>query len=375
MKYTRILNAITQRPWAILREKGDVICQIVAARAHGVAATPDEIQAAIGAARQPAVRMDTGGSIAVLPVFGTIMHRGGMMADFSGGTTIEGTRKLLRQAQTDPNVSGIILEFDSPGGTVDGVPEFAAELAAASAGPKPIMGIANTMAASAAYWLMSQLSETAIVPSGLVGSVGVYLMHTDWSEWDAKTGIAVTYVQYGEHKTEGHPDAPLSDETIAHWQSQVDAVGRQFVSAVATGRGVSQKVVLERFGQGRVLMPVEALDAKMVDRIATLDEMIDRMAAKVKRSSRARAATGPAAIAAAEDATDQVCATCNGSGLKPERVMSDPQGQETCETCGGSGRTTPAEAAPAVDEAARDRDWVAAAVAHEEMLLELSAQE
>jgi signal peptide peptidase SppA len=270
-------------------DKLQAIGAVLSARASGVSATPDEIRSALGvSAAAPASR--SVGSTAVIPIFGTLSHRMGMLSEFSGGTSYTAVRSALRGALADPNISAILLEIDSPGGNVDGLPELADEVYAAR-GQKPIGAIANTMAASAAYWLGSQVDDFAVTPSGVVGSVGVYMMHIDESQFNEKIGVTITYISAGEHKTEGNPDAPLSDEAKAYLQSQVDAIYGQFIAAVARGRGASKKAVRDTYGQGRVLMAEPALEAGMVDRIATLDEMVGRMAAKAKRASRVSMAT------------------------------------------------------------------------------------
>jgi signal peptide peptidase SppA len=282
--YQHVLRAVSAHPWAMTLDKLQAIGAVLSARASGVSATSDEIRASLGvSAAAPASR--SVGSTAVIPVFGTLSHRMGMLSEFSGGTSYTAVRSALRGALADPNISAILLEIDSPGGNVDGLPELADEVYAAR-GQKPIGAIANTMAASAAYWLGSQVDDFAVTPSGVVGSIGVYLMHIDESQFNEKAGLTITYISAGEHKTEGNPDEPLSDEAKAYLQSQVDAIYGQFIAAVARGRGVSKKTVRGTYGQGRVLMAEPALEAGMVDRIATLDEMVGRMASKAKRASR-----------------------------------------------------------------------------------------
>jgi signal peptide peptidase SppA len=265
-------------------EKLQAIGAVLTARAAGVAASPDEIRAALGgSAAAPASR--SVGSTAVIPIFGALAHRMGMFSEFSGGTSYTAVRAALRGALTDTNVSSILLEIDSPGGNVDGLPELADEIYAAR-GQKPIGAIANTLSASAAYWLGSQVDDFAVTPSGVVGSVGVYMMHIDESQMNEKVGLAITYISAGEHKTEGNPDEPLSEDARGYLQSQVDAIYGQFIAAVARGRGAAKKAVRETYGQGRVLMAEPALKVGMVDRIATLDEMVSRMASKGKRAMR-----------------------------------------------------------------------------------------
>lgn len=299
-----LLQALSTHPaWAMTRDKLQIIGSVLSARLSGVKATPDEIRAALGAsAAAPASRAV--GSTAVIPIFGSLSHRMGMMSEFSGGTSYAAVRSALRGALADPNVSAILLEIDSPGGNVDGLPELADEVYAAR-GQKPIGAIANTMAASAAYWLGSQVDDFAITPSGLVGSVGVYMMHVDASQANERLGYAITYISAGEHKTEGNPDEPLSDDALAYLRSQVEDIYSQFIAAVARGRGASKKAVRETYGQGRVLMAEPALKAGMVDRIATLDEMVGRMSAKAKRASRVSMSTA-ASVEAAEIEIDGV---------------------------------------------------------------------
>ena len=75
---------------------------------------------------------------------------------------------VFQQADQDPNVRAILLDIDSPGGSVEMVAEAAAMIAAA---PKSVTAIANTMAGSAAYYLASQADEVVVTPSGMVGSI------------------------------------------------------------------------------------------------------------------------------------------------------------------------------------------------------------
>lgn len=76
---------------------------------------------------------------------------------------------------------------------------------------------------------------------------------------------------------------PLSDEARAHVQASVETHYGAFVAAVARGRGTTQKQVREGMGQGRVLLPEDALDARMIDGVATLAQVIAKVHARTKR--------------------------------------------------------------------------------------------
>jgi hypothetical protein len=130
-------------------------------------------------------------------------------------------RDAFREALNSPEIQAIVLDVDSPGGYVDLVPETAQEIYDAR-GEKPIVAVANTTACSAAYWIASQADEVVVTPSGSVGSIGVYMLHEDWSKFNEDFGIDPTYIFAGRYKVDGNPDEPLSDTAREEWQQEVD---------------------------------------------------------------------------------------------------------------------------------------------------------
>jgi signal peptide peptidase SppA len=261
--------------WAI---RPEVLPRIIEAHRAGPAAL-ERLSARTAAPAPRAARRAsgtrTGGAVAVIPLTGVITPRGSlfsMLFGFGGGGLVD-FRDSFREAVNSPDVSAVVLDVDSPGGLIDLVPETAAEIRDAR-GEKPIVAVANTMAASAAYWIAAQADEVVVTPSGDVGSVGVYMVHEDWSEFNAKQGILPTYISAGRYKTEGNPDEPLDDDARAEWQSEVDELYGMFVEAVAAGRGVSADTVRSGYGEGRTLLASRALEAGMVDRIDTIESVI-----------------------------------------------------------------------------------------------------
>jgi capsid assembly protease len=233
------------------------------------------------AADPAAASRSRAGAIAVLPLQGTISHRMGLMQQMSGGTSTEQFTGWLRAALNDPQVKSIIMDIDSPGGTVTGVQELADEIYQGRQ-QKPIIAVANGMAASAAYYLGSQASELAVSPSGEVGSIGVFAAHEDVSQMLEQAGVKTTFVSAGKYKVEGNPYEALSSEARDAMQAKVDAYYQQFVNAVARGRNTSAAQVESDMGQGRMLMAGPARKAGMVDRVATLDQTLKRLGARSK---------------------------------------------------------------------------------------------
>ena len=233
---------------------------------HGHGLRRAEAQAQVESRAMPA-------GIMVIPIHGLIMPRGDWLSELFGMFSLTSFRARLREAINNEDVTSVVLDIDSPGGLVDGVPETAAEIRQARE-TKKIVAVANTEAASAAYWLASQASEIVAQPSAEVGSIGVFMLHRDVSAAMDQLGVKHTFISAGKYKTDGNPYEPLADDARDYLQSQVDDTYDMFTSDVATGRGVKKSVVEKEYGQGRMLGAKAALSAGMIDRIGTLEKEI-----------------------------------------------------------------------------------------------------
>lgn len=280
--YRHVSRAFYNRAWAIDAAMLRELSRILQGRMAGIRLSEDDIARRLAAAEGengPRIGGTRLGSVEVLPMYGPISDRMNLMSDISGGTSTAEMTQLLRKALKDDSISAIVFDIDSPGGVTDGAPEFAAELRRAK-GIKPIVGVVNTMAASAAYWYAAQMNEIVGSPSSEVGSIGVYAAHTDMSAANESAGMKVSYISAGPFKTEGNPDEPLTDEGRAAIQDQVNDFYDMFVADVAKGRDTTPDVVRESYGQGRTLLARKALAAGMVDRIDTLEATVRRLQRK-----------------------------------------------------------------------------------------------
>lgn len=270
--YKRCREVIQGTPWAIHPNALELILAIIDERTTTGRPSDDEIKQRVGSRRD--ATPTAVGDVAVIPLVGPIMTRAAAMSQVSGANSLDDFRAQFTQALNDPEISAIVLDIDSPGGTVSGVPEMANEIRAAR-GQKPIVAVANYLAASAAYWIACACDEVVASPSAEVGSVGVYAAHTDRSAEMEMKGQKVTFVHYGEHKVEGNSFEPLSEEAMANLQSEVDQIGREFESFIAKARGIPVSDVRSNFGQGRTKMARAAQASQMIDRVATLDEVVN----------------------------------------------------------------------------------------------------
>lgn len=293
MNHHLIAFALSQ-PWALRPEVMNGYAAVLARRLAGKLAGRDEsgpedevgMGTPIQAAR-PTNTVASGGGIAVIPIRGTIVQRADQLPLCEGGTTTEDIGAALRMALADNSVSQILLHIHSPGGSVYGVQELGDQIRAARA-QKPIVAMADSLAASAAYWIGCSASEFYMTPGGEVGSIGVWMAHQDMSKALAAAGVDISLISAGKFKTEGNPYGPLPDDARAFLQSRTDDYYAAFTQAVAKGRNVPIASVRDGMGQGRVLGADAAMAEKMVDGVMPLPDLIRKMQrdAQVPRGSR-----------------------------------------------------------------------------------------
>lgn len=207
-----------------------------------------------------------------------------------GLTSYEAIGAQVDALAADESVGTIVLDIMSPGGMVYGAPELAEKLYQ-TRNRKPIIALANPMAASGAYWLAAAADRIVATPSADVGSVGVINMHSDMSKMLSEAGITTTVVrsQKSPYKAEANSREPLTEDGKGHLQARADAIYERFVGDLARFRGVTVDYVNEKFGQGRMVDAQTALRVGMIDRIDTLQGVIEKLMSGRVRLGKERA--------------------------------------------------------------------------------------
>lgn len=271
---------------------------------------PVASQARAGSCQSQAVRRSEGPSIiAVISMEGVTTKQG--LWPFAGAATVE-IRNEIRQAAADPAVDGILLVIDSPGGTVAGTADLAAEVRAANA-KKPVFAFVDDLAASAAYWVASQARRVyANNATAIVGSIGTLMGLYDQSKQYSKQGVRPVLVSTGPHKGAGFPGSAVTADQKAHFEEIVNQTQQSFTAAVAAGRGFSKKEI-NKLADGRVYLAAEALSLRLIDGVQSLDATISELAnfTTNARSSETMAThyerpTKPAKTRAASPAADPI---------------------------------------------------------------------
>lgn len=220
--------------------------------------------------------------VAVVGINGALVHRSRfLMADSSFLLGYNDIAADIEDAMANSDVHAVLLNFDSPGGEVQGAFELAERIYALR-GQKPMKAIADGMAASAAYLGGSAADELVITRTGYAGSIGVVMRHVDFSRALSNDGITVTHIFAGSHKVDGHPFAPLPDAVRADFQAEINDLYAMFVDAVVAHRGTTAEAV--RKTEAATYRGVAAVAAGLADRISTTDQMISELAALRARS-------------------------------------------------------------------------------------------
>lgn len=292
---TRLVRAYGAQPWLIEPSRAAQIIEAIEFRASsGIAASAarkDNANAASGAqGRSDDVapqRDQSSRALGVINLMGTIMPRvagaDAMSGDFASLAKFQAE---FEQMAAREDLGAIVLNIDSPGGQIDQTPETAHMIRAARREGRPIVAVANTMAASAAYWIAAAADEISVSPSGVVGSIGVYTVHQDISEALAKKGVKASIISAGPRKIEGHPFGPLDATARAELSRQIEDVYGMFTGDVAAWRAVDLSVVRAdpeeteaHFGGGRAYRADQAVALGMADRVETLSQAIRRLQA------------------------------------------------------------------------------------------------
>lgn len=299
-RYDHVLSFVVEHPWNLERPMLRVVAGILARRMAGQAVDDAAIAAAL--VDRKALPQARAGSVAIIPVYGVIAPRMNLFSEFSGGTTFESLSRSLAKAMANADVKTILFDIDSPGGSVAGNREFAAEVMKARA-TKPIIAQIQYTGASAAYLVAAACTEIVAAPySARIGSIGTYAILEDLSAMLAQLGVKETFIFAGEGKDDNNVGAPPSPGLIARTQKAVDTAYGHFVTGVVQGRGKGMTPEKVR-GEWKAFVygPEEALSIGMIDSVATLNETLLRVLSASPDPADKRAALA----LSTPDATDQ----------------------------------------------------------------------
>ena len=268
---TYLASRLFGTPLLIHRPKLDVILSVVGQRI-GMADVPAMPMMDMAAFQRPPMASAPEG-IAVIPIHGSLVKRSLGMEAASGLTSYGEIAAMLDAALADPQVSGILLDIDSPGGEASGSFELARRVREAAA-VKPVWAVANDAAYSAAYAIAASAQRLFVTETGGVGSIGVIALHVDQSVKDAKDGYHYTAITAGAHKNDYSPHEPLSNAAKTELQSEVDRLYAIFTEHVAAMRSLDIDAV--RATEAGLYFGSNAVTQGLADGVQTLEATLSQ---------------------------------------------------------------------------------------------------
>lgn len=173
---------------------------------------------------------------------------------------------LIKQANEDDDIKGIIIEVDSPGG----LPVAGSEIASAlKQSVKPTVAVIRQSGLSSAYWAISGADYIFASKNSDVGSIGITSSYLDNIAKNKKDGNAYVELVAGKYKDAGSPDRPLSDEEKRLFQRDLNIIHQNFIADVATNRDIPLADV-KKIADGSSVLGEQAKALKLIDAIGDL---------------------------------------------------------------------------------------------------------
>lgn len=186
---------------------------------------------------------------------------------------VDRVRETLKKAEKDEDVKALILRINTPGGTVTSSDIIYHEIKTFKERKKiKVYAVVMDLAASGGYYVAQAADRIIVHPTSLTGSIGVIAMKMNLSGLMDKVGVDFEVVKSGDHKDFLSPFRALSKDERQIFQETIDTLHQRFVSTIADNRKQLNRNELEKLADGRIYTSQQALDAKLIDQIAYMDE-------------------------------------------------------------------------------------------------------
>jgi signal peptide peptidase SppA len=223
------------QPWAILPQNHAELGQLYRSYIAGQLGPATGIQSRAAAmdagttylSSGISFQMDPMSGICVLNLEGVIVKRAPEMMCGPALVDLALLDGLLQELALQPGLRTLVLNINSPGGSVTGLQETAENLRELAENVR-LVAYADCLCASAGYYLAAACDEIYTAPSAMIGSIGTYVAALDDSRaWELE-GLSLKLFRVGTLKAIGHPGKTWTPEEEAHLQQMADDAGAEF---------------------------------------------------------------------------------------------------------------------------------------------------
>ena len=207
--------------------------------------------------------------ILVIPIKGVISASDSNLLFGSATISSDSILNSLKSAKENKNIKAVILEINSPGGTVVSSKEIADAVKNLN---KPSVAWIREVGASGAYWIASSANKVVADELSITGSIGVISSYLEFSQLMEKYGVTYQRVVSGQYKDLGTPYKELSQDERNLLQNKINKVDQAFLRDVKQNRNLTNTKEIET---GVFLLGTEAKDLGLVDVLGNRDVAIE----------------------------------------------------------------------------------------------------
>ncbi len=186
------------------------------------------------------------------------------------GVTAESIQKFMKAAEEDKSVKGILLDINSPGGTVVASREIARTVEAAK---KPVVAVIRDIGTSGAYWIASSADKIVADDLSITGSIGVTASYLEFADLLKTYGVTYNQLIAGENKEVGSPLKKLSQQERSFIEEKMKVIHQIFVDDVAQKRHLNEESV-NKIADGSYFLGREARALGLIDVLGGRKEAI-----------------------------------------------------------------------------------------------------
>lgn len=248
-------------------------------------------------------------SVAIIDFIGPITARDSFFSWIMGGAVLPALTVQINAADSDPDVDGIILNMNSPGGPPAGLAEFSHMLRGLDT---PIVGFCDGMVASGALWISSALDGLVVSKTASVGSIGVIAVLEDITEAAKKQGVKFTVLRAGKYKALGIRYEAMTGEAKAILQAEIDALYSVFIDEMAGNMDKDPEQIL-KVADGKIFIGEQAVEAGLADKTGFLEDAIDMVLNNNERIGGSKMPKEIKSVDALREAYPELCAELEGA--------------------------------------------------------------
>lgn len=221
----------------------------------------------------PVFKAANGKNVGVMRISGGLTKTGDMCSYGSRDYA-----RWIERADASEGIDALVIEMDTPGGSVDGTPELGLAIKETNV---PLVVFADNMVASAGIWAASQANEIMANANNYteIGSIGTLYVHGSYAnviEAGNFPNVKIIRAPQSVDKAKVNSFEPLTADAEKAIKADLKQITEDFIATVKAGRGERLNTGEEDIFTGKMYPAADALAMGLIDSIGSRQDAIDR---------------------------------------------------------------------------------------------------